>query len=184
MANKTKADKRKFRELDQKHLRQATLCFLLREKNGRQEVLLARKKRGFAEGKFNGVGGKVDYDNGETIEEAARRETVEEIRVIIKNFSKVAILRFFFPLVSPDLDWGQEVHVYLASDWEGEPTESEEMAPAWFDIRHLPFVNMWIDDPYWLPRVLQGERLRGTFIFGQDQTIKDFEIYREETLLQ
>lgn len=35
-------------------LRRATLVFL-RRKN---EILLARKKRGFTEGKINGVGGK------------------------------------------------------------------------------------------------------------------------------
>jgi 8-oxo-dGTP pyrophosphatase MutT (NUDIX family) len=34
------------------------------------------KKRGFGNGKYNGFGGKVE--NGETIQQAAIRETIEE----------------------------------------------------------------------------------------------------------
>ena len=46
-----------------------TLLFVLDRAHSR--VLLGLKKRGFAEGRWNGFGGKVDP--GETIEEAARR---------------------------------------------------------------------------------------------------------------
>ena len=54
-------------------LREATIVLLLRN----DEVLLAMKKRGFGEGKWNGVGGKPNA--GESIEEVAVRETKEEI---------------------------------------------------------------------------------------------------------
>ena len=47
---------------------ETTLLYL--RKN--DEILLAKKKRGFAKDKYNGVGGKVE--NGETPEEAAIRE--------------------------------------------------------------------------------------------------------------
>ncbi len=67
-----------------------TLCFLLQENS----ILLARKKRGFGEGKWNGAGGKVEF--GETIEDAARRETNEEIGVSPKNIERVATLYFYF----------------------------------------------------------------------------------------
>lgn len=58
-----------------KKLRQATICLLIKD----DQVLLALKKRGFGEGKWNGVGGKVK--DGETIEQTAIRETQEEIGV-------------------------------------------------------------------------------------------------------
>ena len=56
-------------------LRQASLCLLLRE----GEILLARKKRGFGVGKWNGAGGKPEP--GEPIERTAIRETEEELGV-------------------------------------------------------------------------------------------------------
>lgn len=45
-------------------MRQATLCFLIREVNGENELLLAMKKKGFGQGKWNGVGGKLDFNKG------------------------------------------------------------------------------------------------------------------------
>ena len=50
----------------------------------------------------------------------------------------------------------------------GEPRESEEMRPQWYRIDKLPFENMWIDDPHWLPIVLAGTEDRGTnFLFDK-----------------
>lgn len=59
-------------------MRQCTLVFVFNEKN---QILLAMKKRGFGEGKWNGAGGKVD--TGETIIEAASRELREETGINI-----------------------------------------------------------------------------------------------------
>lgn len=65
-------------------LRIATLLFLVKD----DEILLAMKKRGFGKDRYNGVGGKVD--DGESIEAAAARETIEEIGVTPINFWHVA----------------------------------------------------------------------------------------------
>ena len=46
---------------------ETTLCLLKKD----NRILLAMKKRGFGEGKYNGVGGKIE--NGETPEEAMIR---------------------------------------------------------------------------------------------------------------
>lgn len=48
---------------------ETTLCLLKKD----DEILLAMKKRGFGEGKYNGVGGKIE--KGETPEETMIRET-------------------------------------------------------------------------------------------------------------
>ena len=40
-------------------MKQATLCFLIRENQGNKELLLAIKKKGFGQGKWNGM-----RDNG------------------------------------------------------------------------------------------------------------------------
>ena len=50
-------------------------------------ILFGLKKRGFGKGKLVGVGGKVDAN--ETVEEAAIRETEEEIGVMLGVYIKL-----------------------------------------------------------------------------------------------
>lgn len=143
----------------------STLCFLLKE----DQILLAMKKRGFGEGKWNGVGGKVD--EGESIAHAAVRETEEEIGVTAteSDMEFVAELHFRSPS-NEKLNWN--VHVFFLRAWRGEPQESEEMRPRWYPIHQLPFDSMWADDKHWLPHILAGEKVVADFEF--DSTGNDF----------
>lgn len=145
-------------------MRDATLVFLIKG-NPVSGILLGYKKAGFAQGKFNGFGGKVEP--GETIERATVRELEEEagIKVAERDLAKMARLTFVFPFRP---DWDQVVHVFLARTWHGEPIESEEMKPAWFKVSEIPFGSMWQDDPHWLPRVLAGNRIKARFVFASD----------------
>ncbi len=59
-----------------------TLCIIYQY----PKVLLGMKKRGFGAGRFNGFGGKVE--NGESIEEAAKREVVEEVGLNVKSLKE------------------------------------------------------------------------------------------------
>lgn len=154
-------------------LKPTTLVFLVkRADNGLiSDVCLAYKKRGFGTGRFNGVGGKVEA--GETIEQGALRETSEEIGVTTKNLSKRAELTFLFP-AKPE--WDQLVSVYLCESWDGEPVESEEMRPQWFTVEAIPFSEMWPDDPFWLPAVIEGKFVRASFSFGEGDAILAKEI--------
>ncbi|RJQ20739.1 8-oxo-dGTP diphosphatase [Candidatus Woesearchaeota archaeon] len=151
-------------------MRSATLCFLLKE----NEVLLGMKKKGFGEGKWNGFGGKVEQ--GESIEAAAVREMREESGVLARGIRKHAELTFIFPKKP---EWDQVVHVFVAKEWEGEPVESDEMAPRWFAHKDIPFKSMWVDDKHWLPLVLEGRFVRGTFRFDGDDLL-DFEVKTDE----
>jgi 8-oxo-dGTP pyrophosphatase MutT (NUDIX family) len=157
-------------------MKTVTLCFLVKEKPQRL-VLLGLKKRGFGEGKYNGFGGKLNPN--ETIEQAAIRELYEEVKVKVetKDIKKVGELTFAFPFVPQEKGWDQTVHVFLAKKWIGEPTESEEMRPQWFDIDRLPFEKMWQDDQYWLPLVLQNKLVRAKFVFNEDnESIKKMDL--------
>ena len=151
----------------------ATLCILLRETN----LLLGMKKRGFGKDRFNGFGGRLEP--GETIEQAAVRELAEEagVRIDIDSLKKVAELTFEFSGVPKEKDWDQVVHVYVVRQWKGEPTESDEMRPAWFPLENIPYSQMWPDDSYWLPHILKGKYVKAKFIFGADQkTIIDYSL--------
>jgi len=130
------------------------------------------KKRGFGEGRWNGVGGKVEA--GESIDQAMVRETEEEIGVTPTVYEKVGDIRFdeYFK-GEPTL---MHVHVFIATSWTGEPTESEEMAPKWFDLHEIPYENMWSDDPYWLPQVLKGEKISADFKLDAADVIIDHTI--------
>lgn len=70
-------------------------------------------------------------------------------------------------------DWNQHVSVFLCDNWKGIPKESEEMAPKWYKKDKLPFANMWPDDPLWLPKVLNGEKLHAEFAFDTDGKIEE-----------
>jgi mutator protein MutT len=129
-----------------------------------ERILLAMKKRGFGVGKWNGLGGKVQV--GETIRQAAIRELEEEACVSTKeeNLEHVATIDFHFE----DPSWDQQMRVFIVHEWIGEPQETDEMAPQWHPIKDIPYESMWIDDRYWLPRILAGEKLKGAFRFTKE----------------
>ncbi len=139
---------------------ETTLCLLKKD----NEILLAMKKRGFGEGKYNGVGGKIE--NGETPEEAMLRETQEEIAVTPVKYEKVGFLEFdeYYKGKKEKVAF----HLYIVNEWNGTPTESEEMNPTWFDINDIPYDKMFPDDKYWLPLILEGKKIKAYFDFDEE----------------
>jgi len=153
---------------------QATLCLLVkRPAGGHPEILLAMKKRGFGVGRWNGSGGKFDAEKDKTILDTAIRETQEEIGVEVKNLEKFGLFHFTFPHKP---EWDQDVHLFLAKEWTGEPTESEEMMPAWFSFDAIPYESMWPTDIHWLPDVLQGKKMEASFVFSEGDKVEKFNI--------
>ena len=157
-------------------LRDVTLCYLV----SGNKVLIAMKKRGFGQGKLNGVGGKAK--EGESIEQAMLRETAEEIGVRLKSYRKAGTIDFYFTVSSEDKDWNQRVHVFIADKWEGEPSESEEMKPEWVDKDKIPLDRMWPDDRYWLAKALGGKRIRAAFLFDGDENIIDHYVVEQDSI--
>ena len=138
-----------------------TLCLILDGQN----ILLGMKKRGFGAGRWNGFGGKVA--EGETIEEAARREVREEAGVEVGELEKVGLLEFEFQGNPETL----EVHVFRPDGFSGEPSESEEMRPQWFAVDEIPYDDMWPDDKLWFPLFFAGKKFKGRFLFGEADVI-------------
>ena len=131
------------------------------------DICLAMKKRSFGAGRWNGVGGKVAP--GETVRDAAIRETREEIGVAVHDLKAIAQLAFIF---SKNPSWNQTMYAYFCETWDGVPTESEEMRPQWFSVNALPFSEMWPDDIFWIPPVLAGKLIKGSFTFGEGDVIE------------
>ncbi len=159
-------------------MKNATLLFLVKKTDGKiTEICLAMKKRGFGVGRWNGVGGKIEA--GESVEEATIRETKEEIGVDVKDLQKVGEITFYFKFKP---DYNQLVHIYVTEEWEGEPAESEEMSPAWYGVDKVPYEVMWPDDIFWLPKVLNGEKIKAEFSFGENDSILEQKIEVVEVL--
>ena len=139
---------------------ETTLCLLKKD----DSILLALKKRGFGEGKYNGVGGKIKED--ETPEEAMIRETKEEICVTPTKYEKVGIVKF------DEYIKGKKqklvFHLYMVYEWIGKPVESDEMKLYWFKIDSIPYDKMFSDDKYWLPLVLNGKKIDAYFSFDEN----------------
>jgi 8-oxo-dGTP diphosphatase / 2-hydroxy-dATP diphosphatase len=132
------------------------------------KLLLGLKKRGFGEERWNGYGGKVQND--ETIEENLIREMQEECGLTPTKFEKRGVLYFEFQEIPEQII---EVNLFSIDAYEGEPVETEEMKPQWFDVDTLPWNEMWNDDPIWYPLFLTGKKFEGNFLFdGQEKVIR------------
>lgn len=141
----------------------ATLLFVVNRET--EEVLLIRKKRGLGAGKMNGPGGKVD--EGEDAMQCVKREVEEELCIRVQHPQKHGELSF-------DFTNGLKLYVdvFLAFDYEGEPQETEEAIPHWVKLRELPLMEMWEDDQYWLPQLLETHgKFKAKFHFEEEKML-------------
>jgi len=149
-----------------------TLCLVCQD----GKVLLGMKKRGFGAGRWNGFGGKLSP--GESIIEAAKREIFEEAEIKVEKMEKVGEVDFEFQ-GNPEI---MNVHIFKADSFLGEPSETEEMKPQWFDTNSLPFVDMWPDDIHWMPLFFAGKKFKGKFLFGKGDIVLEKDLIEIEQI--
>lgn len=144
---------------------EGTLVYIFRG----DEVLLAMKKRGFGEGKWNGPGGKLNP--GETAQQAAVREVTEEVGVVPALGEPHGRIHFHDP-------GGKEwiVHVFRTNEYRGEPQETEEMRPQWFPVQAIPYDQSWADDRYWLPLLIAGKKFEAEIWLADDGSLEKHDI--------
>jgi 8-oxo-dGTP diphosphatase len=95
-------------------------------------LLLILKKRGLGRGKFNAPGGRIEA--GETPEQAAVRETQEEVGLTPLNLRPAGRLDFAFTN-----GYSLRCQVFTADACEGVPAETDEAAPFWCDETAIPY---------------------------------------------
>ena len=148
----------------------STLMFLFRG----DEVLLIRKKRGLGAGLMNMPGGKIE--RGESPSEGAIRETIEEVCLNPLEVEKCGELWFQMSAM-PDI----YCHVFRTKIFEGEAQETEEAIPEWISTNAMPYEEMWEDDRYWIPLLLEGKKFIGKFFF-EGEKMKGKEIVSGEEI--
>ena len=150
-------------------LQKATLLFVFQE----DEVLLIRKKRGLGSGKINAAGGRLEL--GETEKECAVRELQEELHIHVTDPKYAGEIDFQF------VD-GYCFHliVFTGTQFVGTPTETDEAIPIWFNKDQIPYNEMWEDDIFWVPKMLDGKPFYGRFLFDDDVMLDSWMAPTEE----
>ena len=142
-----------------------TVGYLVKENT----VLLVEKGRNMGIGKLVGVGGR--QEDGETLEETAKREIEEEIKVKVTKMRKAAEMEFVFP---HNPKYGGFVTGYVVEEWEGEPQITDEAKSVdWYDFANLPNERMWHDNTIWVPLILEGKSVKGRFVIGENDRVID-----------
>jgi len=146
---------------------EATLCFPIRG----DEVLLAEKQKKLGAGLLNGFGGKAESGD-KSIDDTNTRETEEEIGIIIKTAKKVGEIAFRNPSIDDELK-RMIVHIFTATEWDGEPEETDEMKKiAWYKIADLDYDRFLSADRLFLPQILEGKNVKGMIKYNDDWSVE------------
>lgn len=148
-----------------------TLCYL---RIGEDTLMLHRvkKKNDVNHDKWIGIGGK--FEHGESPEECILREFREETGLLLTQWAYRGIVTF----VSDD--WCEYMHLFTATDYEGELRECDEGTLEWVPWAQIEQLPIWEGDKVFL-RLLQengaffslklvydGERLARVMLDGRE----------------
>ncbi len=128
-------------------------------------LLRNKKQEDIHAGKWNGLGGKLLP--GETPEECVIREVYEESGLMISEPSLRGILTF------PEFSYGEDwyVFVFVANQFKGSLTDSEEGQLEWIKNEDLLDLNLWPGDYYFLRALKSGIFFSGKFTYKNKMLI-------------
>lgn len=145
----------------------ATLCYI---RDGSKILLLHRNKKenDMHAGKYNGLGGK--FEPGETPENCARREILEESGLVVEELD----LRGFitFPNFARGEDW--YVFLFLINKFSGEIIDSPEGTLEWVNESELASLNFWEGDRIFMPWLFEKKRFSACFSYESGKLIDHF----------
>ncbi len=128
--------------------RSTTICYI---DNGDSYLMMLRnkKKHDINEGKWLGVGGKIEP--GETPEECVCREVKEETGLILDDYTIRGIITFV-----PNGDTCEYIYVFTSNSFHGTLTDCDEGELSWIPKDKLMDLALWEGDRVFLKLLLEG----------------------------
>jgi 8-oxo-dGTP diphosphatase len=126
---------------------------------------------------ISGIGGKVGDSAeiaNESTEEALAREFQEETGIKIVSPQNTGRVRFIW---THKPKWNQDVTIFIIKEWKDNPIETEAIKSEWYPINNLPKQQMWEDNLYWVPKILNGESIDAVFLYGEDEKVIDHKFF-------
>ena len=142
----------------------ATICYI---DNGKELLMLHRNKKpnDVHAGKWIGVGGKIE--RGETPQECAAREILEETGLKAKPILKGVIT---FPEFTPDSDW--YTYVFKVTEFEGELIDCNEGTLEWVPYDEVLSKPTWEGDHTFVEWLLEGKPFfSAKFVYDGDKLL-------------
>ena len=126
-----------------------------------------KKENDFHEGKYNGLGGKIDP--GESPEDCIIREVFEESGLRIHNPYLKGILTF--PTFDGIDDW--YVFVFVVTEFEGDLLESSpEGNLEWIETDKLYDLNLWDGDSIFMEWLDRKEFFSAKFTYNNGRLVE------------
>jgi len=126
-------------------------------------LLIHKKKKDLNEGKYLGVGGKIEPN--ETLEEALLRETKEETGLTLLDYQYRGVIYFHSG------DYHEIMHLYTSNNYVGELRPSSEGDLKWVlksELKHLP---MWEGDHYFLDYLDQTDEFFTMHLYYEGENL-------------
>lgn len=143
-----------------------TLCYI--EKNNCYLMLYRDKKEDDqSQGKWLGVGGKVD--EGESPDECVVREVLEETGLMLINYKLRGHVTFISDIYDDEI-----MFLYTADGFEGElDMECDEGSLQWVPKNRVLTLNLWEGDKIFLNDLIKGkDNLNIKLVYEGDKLVE------------
>lgn len=123
-------------------MRNTTLCHI--EKDGKYLMLhRIKKENDLNRDKWVGIGGK--FEDKESPEDCALRETLEETGLTLNSYKYCGIVTFVSDI------WETEyMHIFYSDDFSGKLKDCDEGELCWVDIKEIYNLPIWEGDKIFL----------------------------------
>ena len=152
-----------------------TLCYI--EKDNKYLMLhRVKKENDINKDKYIGVGGHFEY--GESPDECLKREVLEETGLILTDYKPRGIVTFIYgDKDNPDGRIVEYMHLYTASEFEGEIIDCDEGTLEWIEKSEVYNLRIWDGDKIFFRLLEEREDYFSLkLVYSEDEKLIDVEI--------